>query len=213
MWETTPKKKITQPHKTVFFNSLPPNHKCGRQRPKKRSHSHTKRFFFLQAVYGQINIKKRMIFWKISKPCHKCSSPHPPSLMYGSLPPAGKSNPSFILFCCPLKLLYLFLYYVYYTPNVYKLSYVSGSLSFCWRCFLQKTLKRKPFCHTILIGAKHRSLIILFAKNLTVRLLGFVPKNVSRTNCFKFFSAFGLMNRVYYNYYWAKLLLTTSIIT
>ncbi len=102
-------------------------------------------FFFLQAVYGQINTKKRLILWNICKPCPKCQSPHPHSLMYGSLPPVGKSNPSFIWFCSPLKPLYFFLYYVSYTPNVYKLSYVSGFFKYCCRCFLHKTLKRMLF--------------------------------------------------------------------
>jgi hypothetical protein len=46
---------------------------------QKKDHTATQNgFFFLQAVYGQINIKKRMIFLKITKPCHICSSPPNP---------------------------------------------------------------------------------------------------------------------------------------
>ena len=69
------------------------------------------------------------------------------------------------------------LYYVYYTQIVYKLSYVSGSFSFRCRCFRQKALL---FCHYIPIGAKHPSLIFLFATTLTVRLPGFVNRYVSK---------------------------------
>ena len=100
-------------------------------------------FFFIQAVYGQININKRMILWNICYPRLKCSSPPQHYLMYGSLPPPGKSNPSFILFCSPLKPLYFSLYYVSYTPNVYKLSYVSGFISFRCSFFGLKDLKKK----------------------------------------------------------------------
>jgi hypothetical protein len=69
----------------------------------------------------------------------------------------------------------VFLYYVYYTPTFYKLSYVSGSFSFRCRCFRQKTLL---FGQYITIGAKHPTLLFLFAITLTISLPGFVTINI-----------------------------------
>ena len=46
---------------------------------QKKEHTATQnRFFFLQAVYGQINIKKRMIFLKLPNPViYVLPPPHP----------------------------------------------------------------------------------------------------------------------------------------
>ncbi len=58
-------------------------------------------------------------------------------------PPSRKieSFLHFVLF--PLKPLYFSLYYVSYTPNVYKLSYVSGFISLRCSFFGLKDLKKK----------------------------------------------------------------------
>ena len=127
---------------------------------------------------------------------------HPPALllMYGSLPPVWNAYMSFFLCFYPPILHNLFYTCIFYVSLVYMSNGVSGFLAHfssfwdrvgkktCYHLF-QKHIQfssvnymkflysSRSYC---LIGAIHRTLIILFVNNITVTLPGFAPKNASK---------------------------------